>query len=160
MTTYQATSANSSVSGNTRTWNVSYTFNAAGNRTMTFKASDTSTTTDAGKAVSFSVTEQETAGNVTVNSASVASSAVSKGTPVNFTVTTSEDAQYLIMYREGDILVTTYQATSANSSVSGSTRTWNVTYTFNGAGSRTMTFKAGTTSTPSASSKAVSFTVQ
>jgi len=132
-----AADGNSTVSGSTRTWNVSYTFGGAGNRKMTFKTSIDGTYIGDGAAASVLVASGAPAvGQIIFSPASAA-----KGQTVTITVKTNSDATHLLMYSEGDTYVKTWEA-SGNSSVSGTVRVWKVTYAFGGAGNRQITFKA------------------
>ena len=149
-----AASGNSSVSGTVRTWNVSYTFSEAGSRTMTFKASADGSTVGTGKSASVTVKL-----DIDVDSAAFNSTTVNVGDAAGITVKTSSDAQYLHMYGEGGALIQTWAA-SGNSTVSGRVRTWNVSYTFGEAGSRTMTFKASADGSTVGTGKTAAITVE
>ena len=127
-------SGNSSVSGSTRTWWVSYAIGGAGNRTLTFKASMDGSSFGLGKSVSVKVMPRTT-------SAAVDATPFTAGTQHVYTVKTDAAATHLRMYAEGGAAVRTWTA-SGNSSVSGSVRTWRVSYAISGAGNRTLTFKA------------------
>ncbi|MBO7515490.1 MAG: hypothetical protein J6T47_07710, partial [Lachnospiraceae bacterium] len=70
------------------------------------------------------------------------------------------DCNYLAEYAEGGNLVTTWTASSSNSTVSGNVRTWTLTQTINSAGNRTLLFKAGKNSAVTAAERNVSFTVK
>ena len=145
-------SGNSKIDEDTRLWNVKYSFSGAGSRTMTFKAGKTTTPTNSSKSVAFTVED------TTVNSASAASGSVEKGAEQTFTVRTTSGAQYLKMYSEDGTLVKTWGA-SGNSKTDNGARLWTVKYAFSGTGSRTMTFRAGRTTTPTDSKQTVSFSV-
>jgi|GEM_PF-4615562 len=152
--TWQEASS-STANGSNRTWNITYSFVTAGTRTMTFKAGATITPGGASKSVTF--TMRETASSA-VESAAAQFNPVAVGTEQVFTVKTGSAAQYLMMCIENGSVFKTWPA-SGNSTVSGGTRTWTVKYAFGGAGTRTMTFKAGSTTTPGSNGKAVTFTV-
>ena len=123
-------------SGSTRTWKVTYAIGSAGSRKLTFKASPNGTNYGTGKAVSI-----EVLADLAVTSATASPTTVAKGSPITFTVKTPADANYLRMFAETGTGVKSWTA-SSSSTVSGSVRTWTVTYTIANAGSRTLTFKA------------------
>lgn len=150
--TWTASSTNSTVSGNVRTWKVTQTIGDPGKRSLTFKAESPTVPTTAQRTVKFTVEE------VWVNSASASDAYIGKGGKEYFTVKTNSTAQYLMMYAEGGNLVKTWAA-SGNSTVSGSERTWKVDYSIANLGNRELTFKAGKTKTPSSLSKSVKFSV-
>ena len=150
--TWTASSSNSTVSGNVRTWTVSQNIQNAGKRSLIFKAGTSSTPTAAQRSAAFTVED------VWVNSASVKYASIRKATTQTFTVKTTSNAQYLMLYAEGGNLVKTWPA-AGNSTVSGGVRTWTVNLTINTPGNRVLTLKAGKTTTPSALGKNVSFTV-
>ena len=130
-----AADGNSAVSGGMRVWNVSYAFVSAGNRTLTFKASrDGGATVGKAKTAGIKVVEAK------VTSAAFNSSIGYVNAATGMTVKTNADMKYLHMYAENGALVKTWAA-DGNSGVSGSVRTWNISYVFGGAGSRTMTFR-------------------
>ena len=148
-------SGNSTVSGSTRTWTVTHSIGTAGDRNLFFKAGTSSTPTAAQREVAFKVI---TTG---VISASGKYASINKGTAQTFTVKTTSDATTLVEYAEdGKTVVKTWTASSSNSTVSGNVRTWTVSQTIANAGSRNLTFKAGTSSTPTAAQRSVSFTVK
>ena len=149
-----AASGNSTVSGNVRTWTVSHAINSAGNRKLVFKGGTTNTTP-----VTNAVTVSFKVENTGVISASAKSAAIKKGGEQVFTVQTTADAKYLMEYAEGGNLVKTWSA-SSSSTVSGNVRTWTVSQNIASAGKRKLTFKAGTTSTPTAVQRSVEFTVE
>jgi len=126
---------NSTVSGNVRVWNVSYAFGGAGSRTMTFKASrDGGKTVGKAKSAGIKIVEAK------VTSAAFNSSIGYVNAATGMTVKTTAGMNYLHMYAENGSLVKTWAA-AGNSSVSGSVRTWKITYAFGGAGNRTVTFR-------------------
>ena len=149
-----AASGNSTVSGNTRTWSVMQTIGTAGSRKLVFKSGITTTPSGVTKTVSFNVV---TSGVLT---ASTKYPAITKGTEQTFTVTTTADAKYLTLYSEdGKTFVASWTASSANSKVSGNTRTWTVSQKISTTGDRNLIFKAGSTSTPTAGMRASAFKV-
>ncbi|MBO7515906.1 MAG: hypothetical protein J6T47_09820, partial [Lachnospiraceae bacterium] len=152
-----AASGNSTVSGNTRTWKVTHAINTAGDRKLVFKGGTTDTTP-----VTNAVTVSFKVLNTGVISASAKNAMILKGGEQTFTVKTTSDAKYLMEYAEGENLVKTWTASSSNSTVSGNVRTWTVSQNIANAGEtgeRTLTFKAGTTSTPTAAQRTVAFFV-
>ncbi len=146
-------SSYSTVSGNVRTWSISYAFASAGSRQLTFKASADGTTYGTGKTAALSV---YTAASVT--SACFIPASIKLGDSVTAIVETSSSAKYLHMYTETGSVVKKWDAASY-SSVSGNVRTWIVTYTFGGAGNRVMTFKASTDGTTTGAGKTASLTI-
>ena len=152
VTTWTASSSNSTVSGNVRTWTVKQNIITSGKRNLTFKAGTSTTPTSAQRAVAFTVEE------VWVNSASAKFETIGKGGTQTFTVKTSSNAQNLMLYAEGGNLVKTWAA-SGNSTVSGDVRTWTVNLAIGTLGYRELTIKAGKTTTPSALGKIVKFAV-
>ena len=96
----------------------------------------------------------------TIVSAKAKNAAVLKGTAQEFEVVTSKDVQNLMLYAEGGSPLVKSWAASGNSTVSGNVRTWTLTQTINTAGNRKLYFKAGSTATPTATAKSVSFVVK
>jgi len=150
-------SGNSTVSGNTRTWKVSYAFGGAGIRTMTFKASWDGSTMSTGKKDSILILSG-TEGTPTVSSAVFSPASIQKGKSVSITVKTTVGCNYVAMYGEGGGLIKKWEAPS-NSTVSGSTRIWKLSYTFNGIGTRKMTFKSSVNGSTWSSGKTASVKV-
>ena len=150
--TWTASSSNSTVSGNVRTWTVKQNIATAGKRTLAFKAGTTSTPTTVQKTASFTVED------VWFNSASAKYATIGKGGTQTFTVKTTSNAQYLMLYGEGGNLVKTWPA-SGNSTVSGSERTWTVNLAIGTVGNRELVLRAGKTTTPGAYSAVVKFAV-
>ena len=140
-------------SGTTRTWNVSYTFSGAGNRTMYFKASADNSTWSV--LVSASVVVNKAAAAPAVTGAAFNGNAV-VGSNVGITVKTTTSAKYVRMYSEGGGAVKTW---SSGYTDNGDVRTWNLTYTFSGAGNRTLTFKASADNSTYTAGKTASVTV-
>ena len=150
-----AASGNSTVSGDRRTWNVSQVINTAGDRKLIFYGGTTNTTSATNSyAVLFKVL------NTGVISASAKNAVIPKGGEQVFTVKTTSDAKYLVEYAEDGTKVKTWTADSNNSTVSGNVRTWTVKQNIATAGNRTLAFKAGTTSTPTAAQRTASFKVE
>ena len=149
---WTASSSNSTVSGNVRTWTVSQTINDPGKRNLIFKVTGTTTPNNSQRTAAFTVVD------VWVDEAKVESPVIGKGGTQYFTVKTSTNAQYLMLYAEGGNLVKTWAA-SGNSTVSGSVRTWKVELAIGTVGNRTLTLKAGKTTTPSSLGKSVKFEV-
>ena len=134
---------NSTISGTSRVWNVTYKFSGTGTKNMTFKASKDKSTFGTGKSDSILVTSGK---DIDVTSAAFANDYIVKGTTVKITAKTGADAKYLVMF-SGNSKVTVWKADDY-STISGTTRVWNVSYKINGTGNRKLTFKAGkTTST-------------
>ena len=152
VTSWTASSSNSTVNGNVRTWTVKQNIGTAGKRNLTFKAGTSTTPTSAQRTAAFTVED------VWVNSASAKYATIGKGGNQTFTVKTTSNAQNLMLYGEGGNLVKTWAA-SGNSTVSGDVRTWTVTLAIGTAGNRELTIKAGKTTTPSSFGKTVKFAV-
>ena len=154
---WTASSSNSTVNGNVRTWTIKQSINTAGKRNLIFKAGYTragapSILTAPLRTAAFTVED------VWVNSASAKYATIGKNGTQTFTVKTTSNAQNLMLYAEGGNLVKTWAA-SGNSTVSGDVRTWTVTLAIGTAGNRELTIKAGKTTTPSALGKTVKFAV-
>ena len=137
-------------SGTTRTWKVSYAFSGAGNRTMTFKGADAWGTLTAAKTASVTVTAGPILSSVKFSSASVQAKK-----NVTITAVTSTDAAKLNMYAGSSLI----KSWTSGYTDSGSTRTWKVTYAFNGTGNRTMTFKGVNAGGTASAGKTASITV-
>ncbi len=151
--TWEADKNNSKVSGTQRIWNISMAFNGVGARTLSFKAGKTiDSPTTAGKTADFKV---ESYGVV---SAEAASEKIAKKKDLTFTVKTPSDAKYLMLYTETGSKAKSWAA-SGNSKVSGKVRIWTVSMSFSGAGDRVLTFRTGTTTTPTGLGAEVAFTV-
>lgn len=133
-----AAADHSVISGTVRVWTVSYAFSGAGERTMTFKASKDNSTYGTAKTAKVLITSGN---SINVTSAKFSEASVAKGTKVTITVKTGADAAYLAMFTETNTKAKTWKA-SGNSTISGTSRIWTVTYTFNAAGDRSLTFKA------------------
>ena len=151
--TWTATSSNSSVSGNVRTWKVTQTISNPGKRTLKFHAGTASTLSTAQRFVGFTVASAEVKG-VTAKYATIG-----KGGTQVFTVTTNTEAKYLMLYAEGGNLVKTWGLSDAETTVNGSTRTWVVKLAINSTGNRTLTIKAGASTVPCKTGKTVKFAV-
>ena len=154
VTSWEATSSNSTVSGNVRTWTLNQKINNTGKRTLTFKAgTSASNVTSAARTASFTVEE------TLVKEASVKFETIGKGATQTFLVKTSGTAQNLMLYAEGGNLVKTWKANDDNSYMVGDTRVWKVTHAIGNPGDRILTLKAGRTTTPGPTGKNVSFSV-
>ena len=151
--TWTATSSNSTVSGGVRTWTVYQNINTAGNRKLTIKAGTTTTPTDEKVTVSFKVVD------VWVEYAWIESETIGKGGIQKFSVGTSSNAEYLMLYAEDGSLVQTWKASSSNSTSTGSTRHWTVERAINSLGYRQLVLKAGKTKTPGELTQTVNFSV-
>ena len=154
VTSWTASSSNSTVSGNVRTWIVSQKINTAGKRTLSFKAGTlSSTVTSAARTASFTVEENQ------VKEASVKFDTIGKGGTQTFMAKTSGTAQYLMLYAEDGYLVKTWKADDDNSYMVGDTRVWKVSHVISTPGNRILTLKAGRTTTAGVTGKSVSFSV-
>ena len=132
-------SGNSTVSGDVRTWTVNLAIGTAGNRELTFKAGKTTTPSPFGKSVKFTVAEKK------IVSASAKYSAITKTSMQGFTVTTTADVKYLMLYAEGGNLVKSWAASGYSTVAENNIRTWNVIQEIGTAGDRKLVFKGGTT---------------
>ena len=151
-----AASGNSTVSGDVRTWTVTLAIGTAGNRELTIKAGKTTTPSSFGKTVKFAVVEKK------LVSASAKYAAITKTSMQGFTVKTSAEMKYLMLYSEdGKTLVKSWAA-SGNSTVGADNiRTWYVMQPINTAGNRKLVFKGGTTNTTAVTNAlTVSFKVE
>ncbi len=136
-TVYKTWNSGYTDSGTTRTWKVSYSFSGAGNRTMYFKASADNSAWSS--LVSASVTVNKAVEAAKINSVKFDSS-VTVGKAAGITVTTSTTVKYIAMCDSTG--KTVYKTWTSGYTDSGTTRTWKVSYSFVGAGNRTMYFKA------------------
>ena len=105
------------------------------------------------------VTVPFTVENSGVMSAEGAYTTIAKGSSQEFTICTTTDAKYLMLYIENGSLTKTWEA-DKYSTVNGSVRTWKVTFKIGTAGKRVFTFKAGSTTTPTNPERTVSFEVK
>ena len=151
--TWTASSSNSVVSGNVRTWTVTQTIQDPGKRNLFFRAGTTSTPTSAQKSAAFRVED------TWVIEATAQTATIGKGGKQTFIVKTSSNAQYLMLYGEGKNLVKTWAADSTNSVLENDVRTWDVDLAINTAGNRELVIKSGKTQSPSELSGAVVFKV-
>lgn len=149
-----AASGNSTVSGSVRTWNVSLAINTVGNRKLVFKGGTINNTP-----ITNAITVSFKVENIQIQSVTVKCSKIAKGANQTFVVKTSADAKYLVEYAEDGFKVKIWAATDENSSVSEGVRTWTLTQPINTDGKRMLSFKAGSTSTPTSAAATVSFTV-
>ena len=133
---------NSTVSGDVRTWKVKYAFKSAGiDRVITFKCT-AGTQYKGGKNVTVTV-NTTTPSVVSVSPTRVTAEV---GGAIAFTVKTPDTAKFLALY-SGTTKVKVWGMTG-NSTVSGSVRTWNVSYAFKSAGlKRTVTFRCSANGT-------------
>ena len=110
---------------------------------MTFKAcADGYGFYGEGKTVSFKVTASLPA----VTSVTASPATVVAKQSVTFTVNTPSTAKYLAMFSENGSKVKVWGMTG-NSTVSGSVRTWTVTYAIANKGNRVLTFKCSANGT-------------
>lgn len=150
---------NSSVNGSQRVWRVSLSIGSPGDRVLTFRAG-------AGdKAASNSVDFAFTVRDIRVLKAEAAKTEISKGEKQFFTVCTSQEANYLMLYAENGQLVKTWTAEGSSSigteAIDGEIpRIWDVELNIGSPGERVLTFKAGTSTTPISDGAAVFFTVK
>ena len=151
---WAATGNSTADEANMRKWVVYVTINTAGNRNLVIKGGTTNTTP-----ATNAVTTPVTVINTGIISASVKYSEMSKGLEQGFTVKTTSDSNYLVLYGEGGAEVAAWTATSSNSTVSGNVRTWTVYYKINTAGNRKLTLKAGNYLTTTAAERIVTFKV-
>lgn len=151
--TWTASSSNSVVSGNVRTWTVTQTIQDPGKRNLFFRAGTTSTPTSAQKSAAFRVED------TWVIEATAQTATIGKGGKQTFIVKTSSNAQYLMLYGEGKNLVKTWVADSTNSVLENDVRIWNVDLAINTAGNRELVIKSGKTQSPSELSGTVVFKV-
>ncbi len=118
-----------------RTWKIEQSFNVDGERTISFSGVNAEGTESA------KLTIRPTIKCAKVTSAAFSPATVTAGSEAKAVVKTSSGATHLALYTETDAKIRTYDA-ATYSTVSGSTRTWNVSYTFNGTGERSLTFRA------------------
>ncbi len=132
--TYDA-AAYSTVTGNVRTWNVSYTFSGTGNRSLTFKASvGGGSFSTASKTAALSVISAVPA----VNSASYAQTMQADGSSkVTFTVKTNTAVTKVKMYIENNALL---KSVTGGYTDANGVRTWKIDQVFSADGVRTVSF--------------------
>lgn len=133
-------SGNSTVSGDVRTWTVNLAINTGGNRQLTLKAGTSTTPSSYGKTVKFLVAEKK------IVSAKAANSVIKVGGAQQFTVVTSIDVKYLMLYAEDGNRVASWDS-SYSTEDSSKTRTWKVSRNIATAGARKLVFKGGSTNT-------------
>ena len=133
-------SGNSTVSGDVRTWTVNLAINTGGNRQLTLKAGTSTTPSSLGKTVKFLVAEKK------IVSAKAANSVIKVGGAQQFTVVTSIDVKYLMLYAEDGNRVAGWDS-SYSTEDSSKTRTWKVSRNIATAGARKLVFKGGSTNT-------------
>ena len=148
-------SGNSTVSGDVRTWTVDLIINYTGDIEYFLTADEITIPEVLGKKVKSTVVEKK------IVSANAKYAAITKTSVQGFTVKTSSDVQYLMMYAEGGNLVKSWPA-SGNSTVGADNiRTWYVMQAINTAGNRKLVFKGGTTNTtPVTNAMTASFKVE
>ncbi len=134
------TGLQSGVTG-TKVWNLDYSFAGEGYRTLTFASSNDGTRYDSGVKLYLAVNPAVPK----IKSASFNKTSVAVGSSVGITVTTNSNASYLALCSENGGVCKIWAA-SGNSTVSGNTRTWNVSYSFAGAGNRNIGFKTAPSS--------------
>ena len=144
-------SGNSTVSGDVRTWNVKLAIASAGNRVLTFKAAKSTTPTQYSKSVKFTVVS----GDKKIVSATPKYSAITKSSVQGFTVTTTTDVKYLMMYAEGGNLVKSWAASGNSTVADNNIRTWYVMQPIGNAGDRRLVFKGGIKGTTAATNSAI-----
>ena len=132
---------NSTVSGGSRVWSVTYAFSTTGSYTMTFRAlcNGAGGQTSASAQVNVELP-------LTVESVSASTTTVTVKETLTFTVKTSTNAKYVQMYSEDGSFVKSWAA-EGNSTVSGSARIWTLSYVFDNEGERTLTFRASSDGT-------------
>ena len=155
---------NSTRSGDTRTWTVDLAIGSVGNReltlkackSMTPKAGQSLTPSALGKTVKFAVVEKK------IVSASAKYAAITKSSVQGFTVKTSSDVKYLMLYAEdGKTLVKSWAASGNSTLGADNIRTWYVMQAINTAGNRKLVFKGGASNTtPITNAATVSFKVE
>ncbi len=121
-------------SGNIRTWHVQYSFISAGNRQLSFSASSDGVSYGTAKYVSVTVEPE-----IPVIKSAAFDGTATVGTAVNITLRTGKNAKCVAMYAENGSLV---QKWTSGYTDSGSERIWLISYKFQSAGTRALTFKA------------------
>ena len=116
-----------------RTWKITYAFVGTGSKTLTFKATDANGVSSAEKQASITITAVPT-----LSSVAFSKSSVTVNQKLTITAVTNTAATKLSMY-SGSSLVKSW--TDGYTDKSGK-RTWEISYTFVGTGSKTLTFKA------------------
>ena len=120
--------------GYKRIWTIEYSFNNDGEREISFCGSPDKNELGELNAYSLNVI------GLKMHEAAFNAESVAAGSNAAATVKTDAGAKYLRMYAENGSEVYTWEA-EGNSKVQGHSRVWTVNYTFNGTGSRTMTFR-------------------
>ena len=143
----------SKVSGDTRVWSVTKKFGTLGAESVSFRAGKTKNTTGLSQDVNFAVD------NTVVKTVEAKNAIIPVGIRQTFTVKTTADAQYLMLYDKEGKLVERFTASDKNSTVKNGLRTWNIKEAFTTAGSSSFSFRAGITKTPTKSKQSVTFTL-
>ena len=139
VTTWSAGS-NSVLSGDNRVWTVQYTFAGEGERSLGMKASsDARNWSDVVK-FNLKITPAEMPAIPTISKVTAPTSVTAKQL-VKVSVTTTANATHLALVNEDNWTVTVWAA-DLFSSVSGSSRVWNVQYAFQTAGDRKLGMRA------------------
>ncbi len=120
-------------SGDTRTWKLTYAFSGAGERELTFQAENREAEASAPRKAKITVTKAPT-----LSSVKFAKARATVKQNVTITAVTNPLATKLTMYAGGKAVKTW---TTGYTDKDGK-RTWKVTYAFQGAGKRTLSFKA------------------
>ncbi len=138
-----------------RIWDVQHVIQNSGNRKLIFKGGTTSNTPVTNSVtVSFRVKDS---GVLTV----VAKyPSIERGAAQTFTVTTTSDAYYLMLYAEDGTQVMTWEGTNKYCKNDWDVKIWTVSQPIYDAGERTLTFKAGATTSSADAQRAVTFKVR
>ena len=133
---YWSASQSSVVSNGTRKWTLSYAFQTAGIRKLTFRAGTTLNTLGDPKTINLTVMEIPK-----IVSLSAPSSAVAQN-EMTISVTTPKNAYYLALYAENNSYVRTWSTSSGVHKDSGNNRIWTIKYTIQTAGTRKLSMRA------------------
>ena len=136
-----------------RVWTVSQTIGSTGNRKLIFRGGMTAETADTNE-ITASFRVEDTG----VISAEGKYTTIAKDSEQEFTVQTTTDVQYLMIYAEKDTLLTTWEA-DKYSTAGKTARTWKVSYKIKSPGSRELSFRAGITDAPTGAVRSVPFDV-
>ncbi len=130
---------NSTADNGKRKWTVKQVIGSAGDRKLVFRGGMKSTTADTNAVpVSFKVE------NSGIISAECAHPKINRGSVQKFTVKTTTDIKYLMLYEDTGVLLTTWEV-GKYGKTNQSVITWEVTYKLQTSGKHQFTFKARTT---------------
>ena len=144
----------STLSGDVRTWKLSYAFMGAGDRVVTLKASADGSHYGTGKSVSVKVLAVPE-----VRSAAFSKATAKAGESVTIVVETPANAYNLHMFLESGALYRTWHSADYATKTENGV-VWNIPYAFGGTGTRKLTFKASADGSHYGTGKTATITIQ